>query len=88
MRALEPRITQFGVGTTFAAISRRDLDNFVIPLAPLREQKRIVAKVDELMTLCDKLQAQLKEAQEASAKLTAAAVSKLIAANPHFSQAH
>lgn len=32
-----------------------------IPLAPIAEQKHIVAKVDELMTLCDKLEAQQQE---------------------------
>ena len=53
------------------------LRNYPFPLAPLAEQKRIVAKVEQLMALCDKLQTQLKEAQETSAKLTAAAVANL-----------
>lgn len=35
--------------------------NRAFPLPPIAEQKRIVAKVDELMSLCDKLEAQHQE---------------------------
>ncbi|MHB9132346.1 MAG: restriction endonuclease subunit S [Armatimonadota bacterium] len=44
----------------------RDID---FPIAPLAEQRRIVAKVDELMELCDQLEAQLTTAQTASRRL-------------------
>jgi type I restriction enzyme S subunit len=40
-----------------------------VPLPPLAEQKRIVAKVDELMAICDRLKAKLKTAQETQVHL-------------------
>ena len=39
------------------------------PLPPLAEQLRIVAKVDELMTLCDRLEAALAQADTTRQRL-------------------
>jgi type I restriction enzyme S subunit len=48
-----------------------------IPLPPLPEQYRIVAKVDALMALCDALETHLAAAREAQAAFAAAAVHHL-----------
>ncbi len=62
------------VGMAYPAISDGDLRPAPIPLPPLTEQKRIVAKVDELMALCDDLEAQLRQAQETGTALWQAIV--------------
>ncbi|MCJ0877816.1 restriction endonuclease subunit S [Pseudomonas sp. JI-2] len=47
------------------------------PLPPLAEQHRIVAKVDELMALCDRLEAQQADAESAHALLVQALLHSL-----------
>ncbi|XWO60176.1 restriction endonuclease subunit S (plasmid) [Pseudomonas luteola] len=51
------------------------------PLPPLAEQYRIVAKVDELMALCDRLEAQHADAESAHARLVQALLDSLTQAS-------
>ena len=55
-------IISMGRGMAFPSVSKKQLENLAIPLPPLAEQRRIVAKVDELMALCDRLEAGLDAA--------------------------
>lgn len=52
------------------------LHGFKIPVPPLAEQKRIVAKVDELMALCDRLEAQQQERETRHAALARASLAR------------
>lgn len=56
-------------GMTLTRIGLGNLRRIPFPLPPLAEQHRIVAKVDELMAICDQLEAQLTTAQTESRRL-------------------
>ena len=53
------------------------LRSFSIPLPPLAEQHRIVAKVDELMTLCDQLDEAWAAREDTRDRLTKASYARL-----------
>ena len=52
-------VTTLGQGTKMPRLRTKDAIVAPFPLPPLAEQHRIVAKVDELMALCDQLEASL-----------------------------
>ena len=56
-------------GSTIKNVSLKSMRQFLVPLPPLPEQHRIVAKVDQLMALCDTLESQIDEASNKQAAL-------------------
>lgn len=62
-----------------ANLSLTSVSYFVTPIPPLAEQKRIVAKVDKLMALCDQLQGQIESARTQAQQLTASTIHHLLA---------
>lgn len=75
LRAFEQVLASEGTGTTFQAISGKKLRGFAVPLPPLAEQHRIVAKIEELLTQLDagvealnKVKAQLRRYRQAVLK--------------------
>jgi type I restriction enzyme S subunit len=54
-----------------------DVTEFIVPLPPLAEQHRIVAKVDELMALCDQLEAARNEREVWRDRLVAASLHRI-----------
>jgi type I restriction enzyme S subunit len=62
-------------------INTAELSNLVLPLPPLAEQRRIVAKVNELMALVDQLESQITASEEAGTKLLDALVAELAPSN-------
>ncbi|MDM0612665.1 restriction endonuclease subunit S [Clostridium perfringens] len=53
-------IEDMASGTTFKEISGKGMSEVVIPIPPLEEQKRIVAKVDAIMNYLDILEKEIK----------------------------
>ena len=58
-------LATLNTGTSVPQINNKDIEPLVFPLPPVEEQHRIVAKVNELMSLCDQLE------QETEASLAA-----------------
>jgi type I restriction enzyme S subunit len=64
------------VGTTMQNLNQSILAKMPVGVPPLAEQKRIVAKVDELMALCDRLEAQQQERETRHAALARASLDR------------
>ena len=71
--------TRYQAGTAMPALQQGTLGAIPIPLPPLTEQHRIVAKVDELMALCDRLEATLTADDSTRSNLLQAILGDIIA---------
>jgi type I restriction enzyme S subunit len=59
LRFIEPKLSSAGRGSTFSAITMRELRELEIPLPPLPEQRHIAAVLDQADTLRQKRRAAL-----------------------------
>src|SRR5699024_7411177 len=67
--ANDGRLEKSFTGTGIKHFTGRSLKHYLFPLPPLAEQHRIVAKIDELMALCDQLEASLATAETTRSRL-------------------
>lgn len=72
------QVFRFDNGSAQPNLSANSVTLYAFPLPPLAEQHRIVAKVDELMAICDALKAKLGAAQATQRTLTDSLVEQAV----------
>lgn len=74
------RVQDKPVGATVQHLRVGGVETLLAPIPPLAEQRRIVARVEQLMALVDQWEAQLTAARTTADHLLAALVAELTAA--------
>ena len=82
LRSLRQELVAKGHGVAQQNISQRILKAHPIRLPSLDEQQRIVAKVDELLEMCDRLDVAIETAQADGARLLEAVLREALAEAP------
>lgn len=70
--------TEYATGIAQKTVPLGGLRKILIPLPPLAEQQRIVAKVDQLMKLCDELESNLTNSHSISEKHINAIINQVL----------
>jgi len=77
LRSIEKYLSDRGSGSTFSAITKRQLKELLIPLPPLPEQRRIVARIEELMERVREAKRLREEAKKDADRLMQAALAEV-----------
>jgi type I restriction enzyme, S subunit len=77
-RPFQEQLSGQATGMTATGIKSAKLKEVPVPIPPLNEQQRIVAKVDELIALCDSLKTRITEAQTTQVHLANAIVEQAV----------
>lgn len=78
MRTAKENLEAFAPSTAQKNINLAILSSVAIPLPPLNEQKRIVAKVDYFMSLCNQLEQDLVNQDSNATDLSTAMASAVL----------
>ena len=76
------RLAEYFTGTSIKHFTGKGLSAYLFPLPPLAEQHRIVAKADELIALCDRLDAARTKQEATRNRLTMASLARLNEPDP------
>jgi type I restriction enzyme S subunit len=78
-KTIEWLTNEMNQNTGVPTLGKAKTERLPIPLPPLSEQHRIVAKVDELMALCDRLEASLSASAATRPRLLDALLAEALA---------
>jgi len=78
LQSMQKYIRSFAGGTSTQTITKEAVNELIFPICPLREQKLIVKKVDELFVICDTLKEKLKKSQTTQNQLADAIVELVV----------
>ena len=79
-------LSHFVTGTAQPKMNQTKLNSILVDLPPMAEQRRIIAKVDELMDLCDRLEASLAAGEDIRSRLLESFLYRVLEGTEHHSE--